>query len=780
MRIIFLAFALQLITLTAISAQQYYTVKFPDDVTVVGCGGQANVVWPEITRSGYCGFNVGVSMTDMVFTLNASGSCKKIFRTWKLLWWCDYNPNWTYPAFVENPGYTDVGTIAVGDIYNHGYLQYTQIIKILDNNAPVFLNCPITTPVFCDFTGNDPLQYNYGLDRCEGPINLNIKMTDACSKSDIVLTYRLFLDLDGDGVMETFRNSSTPGAWPIERTITADTVVAKIKLPPGIGLPYGNHKVEWIASDGCGNQSICKYDFIVKDCKPPTIACYNGLSVNIMPAGMITIWATDFLKQTYDNCTPTPEIKIGIRRANTGIGFPLNSPSLTFDCNEVGKNFIEVWAVDAYGNADYCTTYLIVQDHVGACLPPGPLTGNVHTDQLQMLPGVQIRLKSNLAVPIPQQAQGSTDAQGNFQFAAAPGTCNYTLTPSLDTLPQDGVTTLDALLVARYLAGQDTLPNPYRIIAADVNRDGKVTSADVDSLTKVIVGASPKFYGNTAWRFVPTSFAFPQPNNPWATSFPETIKTVCPMTNGLNQHFMAIKTGDVDGSLTLHPLAIAEARASAGPVRFRVPDRHFAAGETVMVDIMTPDLAQLQGFQIGLVADPRLLTLQSVTPGLVSPQALGTLYSQNRVMASWQSAASYHGAAQRAFTLTFQALQRGTIQEALRLDDQVATEAYDRQLQTKSVALQFEAPSVVPERAIFYPAAPNPTHGPIRVAYWLPTAGLVTLTLTDLNGRLLHTTTSDRETGYQQTDLLAPESGILFLHLQWPGGAEVQRVVVQR
>ena len=494
MRTLLLLCALQVCALAPVLAQNYYTVKFPDDVTVVGCNAQADVVWPEITKTGYCAFNVGVSMSDMVFTLNATGGCKKILRTWTLLWWCDYNPNWTYPTYIENPGHTDVGPTVVGNAYNHGYLKYTQIIKILDNNPPVFLNCPTTTPVFCDLTNNDPLQFNNGIDRCEGPVNLNVKVTDVCSKSDIMLSYRLYLDLDGNGSMETFRSSGAPGAWPIERTVTADTVFAKIKLPPGVGLPYAKHKVEWIANDNCGNQTLCKYEFIVKDCKPPTVVCINGLSVNIMPTGMITLWDTDFLKQVYDNCTPTEQIKLGIRKAGTGTGFPFDSHSVTFDCTELGKNFVELWAVDAFGNASYCTTFLIVQDHVGACGPEMPLVGNDHPTQ--------------------------------------------PLTPA-----------------------------------------GAATESASDA------------------------------------------------------------------------------------------------------------------------TDAQAIANQGVT---------------------------------------------------------VAT-----------------------DRLIFYPVAPNPTDGPLQVDYWLPAAGPVTLTLSTINGRLLQTTTAQQMAGYQRMNLIAPESGVLFLRLQWPGGAEVQRVLVR-
>jgi hypothetical protein len=70
-------------------------------------------------------------------------------------------------------------------------------------------------------------------------------------------------------------------------------------------LPHGTHKIKWFVSDGCGNETVCEYTIIIKDCKAPTVVCLNGLSVNIMPTGMITLWASDFLQYTEDNCTLT-------------------------------------------------------------------------------------------------------------------------------------------------------------------------------------------------------------------------------------------------------------------------------------------------------------------------------------------------------------------------------------------------------------------------------------------------------------------------------------------
>jgi len=760
------------ITLTA--QQNYYSVKFPDDRTVISCGGTADTIWPVITYLGNCSFNVGISVKDQVFNLNNTGGCKKILRTFKLLWWCDYNPNWPGPTYIENPGNTDVGPTVIGDSYNHGYLQYTQIIKIIDNVAPVYLNCPTAPLLFCDYTNNDPAQYGA---RCEGQVDLKVKVTDACSKSDLIITYRLYLDLDGNGSMETFRSSSAPGAWQIEKTITNDTVSAKVVLPTGVGLPYGKHKIEWITNDHCGNEALCKYEFEVRDCKPPTVVCINGLSINIMPSGMITLWDTDFLQYTSDNCTPTAQIKIGIIKAGTGTGFPNDSHSVTFDCNEVGKQFVEIWAVDAYGNADYCTTYVIVQDNIGACTPVGPVSGKVFTDLQQPVPGAKILLKSNLTGST-NQSNAITDVLGNFAFAGAPGTCNYSIIPSLDTLPLWGLNTLDVMLADLHISGQTLLSNPYRIIAADANRDGQLSVADLDAMNNLIIGTANAFPGNTSWRFVPSAFVFPNPTQPLSTVFPEKISTVCPAPSGLNQHFTAIKTGDVDGSV------VPSSRGEDWVV-FYAEKQRFRAGDVLEVAIHTPNLNNMAGFQFTLEADPAYLVLQSVEPGTITPR-FGV--SQNRVATSWYSTAVLEGE-QTVFVLKFTALQTGALTGALQMNSSVArAEAYDQGLKIAQAVLQFRSAGDRTEAeaasnklsATLFPISPNPTAGPVAAAFFLPEAGQVALSLTDLNGRVVATQTGFFEKGNHRVEMQVEDAGLFFLNFQSASSTDVQRVVVRK
>ncbi len=787
MRAIFLLLFSHFLAISALSGQNYYTVKFPDDQTVYGCGATPPVVNPIITQTGSCGFNVGVSRKDEVFYTNGYGSgCSKILRTWKLIWWCDYNPNIYTPFYVYNPLDTDLGPTVVGNVSNHGYLQYTQIIKIVDNVPPVFLNCP-TSLTFCDYTSNDPAQYHIGpVDRCEGPVNLTTKVTDLCAKANVNLSYRLFLDLDQNGSMETLISSASPTAWPIQTTVLNDTLMGSIKFPPGFGLPYGEHKIEWIANDGCGSQSICKYSFIVKDCNPPTLVCINGLSVNIMQTGMITLWATDFLQYAFDNCTPANQIKIAIRKAGTGTGFPTGVTSVTFTCSELGTQPVEIWGQDAYGNASYCQTYLIVQDNSGACAPAPPqmlsLKGELANDQHQKLPKAKVALKSMDPLH-PLIINTQSDTAGIYRFLTNQ-MCSVMVRPKLDTLDKLGVDITDVLLAARHLAGVEMLPNRYRIIAADADADGHITDNDISEIIKVALGMDSVFRATTSWRFVPETFVFTTTDPLLTGAFPDSMLIACGAPTPSNMDFVAIKTGDLNSSsmpLSLHTSA-TEDRSAQGTRWFNAPEISFQAGETIRVPVQTSDLKNLAGFQFTLGYALDLLDLVRVESGLVTTAQTGIFAKKGTITANWYTLnpATENGQA-TAFTLVFTARKAGSIRGALAINAAVIdASAYDTQLQQFNVALQFTPVHPAAQALAMFPVRPNPVRDRMTVAFEIAEAGDVTLTLTDVSGKLVQTTKARFEQGYNETTLeVSPvqADGLLFLRIDCAGGSSTQRVV---
>ena len=51
----------------------YFSVKFPDDYELIGCGVMPDTSnGPIITYYSNCNFNVGISVKDQVFNLNAT------------------------------------------------------------------------------------------------------------------------------------------------------------------------------------------------------------------------------------------------------------------------------------------------------------------------------------------------------------------------------------------------------------------------------------------------------------------------------------------------------------------------------------------------------------------------------------------------------------------------------------------------------------------------------------------------------------------------------------
>jgi hypothetical protein len=170
--------------------------------------------------------------------------------------WCTYNPNATPVCIdVPNPNPNSITNHAsnlpgpivspvqvVGDPWkstivkinpsdpvatnysifynpNANCYSYKQIIKIIDTQAPV-AQCPASPSVICDLTANDAALWNESYwwdnatgshDLCEAPTDICLTATDACSGANINFEYQLFLDLNGDGVMETVVNSTQLG-----------------------------------------------------------------------------------------------------------------------------------------------------------------------------------------------------------------------------------------------------------------------------------------------------------------------------------------------------------------------------------------------------------------------------------------------------------------------------------------------------------------------------------------------------------------------------------------
>ena len=288
------------------------------------------------------------------------------------------------------------------------------------------------------------------------------------------------------------------------------------------------------------------------DTVPPVLVCKSSIDVGTLFLCVMPVYPIDLIDSLTDN-TQMP-IEIGIRKACTGSGFPLdalNMPitTVTFTWGDWGEQAAEVWARDAAGNVTSCITPVYVFDPTGSCDPFIKITTN--TPAQQGIHNVNIGVKGNHCYWGPFDYQVSTYTWGYWEGISnlAPTGSEITITPSKNINPLNGVSTYDLVLIQKHILGIELLDSPWKIIAADANQDGKVTTLDIITLRKLILGITTELPNGKSWRFAPKNYVFPNPLNPFQPPLPERIEvpnTADPAPS--NFQFTGVKIGDVDFS----------------------------------------------------------------------------------------------------------------------------------------------------------------------------------------------------------------------------------------
>ena len=695
---------------------------------------------------------------------------------------------------------------------------YKQVIKIIDSEDPVIDTCrgPLE---LCDISPNDPFLWNTNAlwdpltqqhDLCEAPAgNLSVHAVDDCSGSDVHFRYLLFLDTDQDGDMETvvssanlpgynniqvgnaqnpnysggtplaFDNRPVPAnqrfGFALQVTQTGASRTARVAWntaqSPGTffdpQLPYGRHKIKWIVSDNCGNETVCEYPIETKDCKAPTVVCLNGLSVNLMPNGMINLWASDFLQYGNDNCTPANKLIYGIRQAGAGTGFPRDAQGnpidqIAFTCVDVGMQEVELWSEDLAGNADYCLTFINIQDNAAVCTPGAPVTvaGNLFTAYNKGVDAATITL-SYQAPPSPAfQYVNQSGNGGHFQFSKSlPLASTFTVTPSKDDNPLNGVSTYDLVLMSRHILGQTPIQTPYAMIAADINNSGSITTFDIVELRKLILGVYTTFPVNTSWRFVPQAFNFPNAFNPFESAFPEQIADTLPHVNG-NYNFVGIKVGDVNGNAIVGASAGAQERSNR-VLRFDLTDQIMEA-DTAYTLTLKP-VEDVLGYQFTLKLNG--LELIEILPGKNMSADNFAVFRHEAGTMLTVSAEIQPG----TFELRVKASASGKLSRMLEVSSQITrAEAYGPDGVPMDVMLHFNTDTSQRTDFELYQNQPNPFTDKTSIGFYLPEAGSATLSVLDDSGRLLFSQTAAYAKGYNTITInrsLLPANGLLFYRL---------------
>ncbi|MBC7775820.1 MAG: T9SS type A sorting domain-containing protein [Phycisphaerae bacterium] len=666
--------------------------------------------------------------------------------------------------------------------------------------CPYYSTCPTVASLFCDYSINDalywkaaPYTWNPSLmlsDLPEGDVDLSIVALDSCGGQNILVEYTLLLDLDGNDTAETvIRSNATLSGkvlynnilslnyalgdtiafdhrtglpdsmkyrFGLETTHFADSVVAKLKWTTGIEnlnysvpkLPLGKHHILWRLEQG-GVERFCEYGFELKDCAPPVVTCATLPTVNLLPTGNISLWASDFVESTNDNITPSNLIELAVRKSGTGVGFPLDDQGntqelVTFDCCELGAQGVEVWGKDKAGLVSQCTTYVIIQDGTGFC-PTDNCCGCkniIACARTEGLDGVEEMRYKLEVTPVFSPPFNLIDSLGNgcAIFYFIPLNSAIKLTPSKNDNPLNGVTTYDLVLMSKHILAIEPLNSPNKMIAADANKSGSITTFDIVEIRRLILGIYTDFPNNTSWRFVDKDFQFPNTQNPFQTVFPETV--VQQHWTGIPSefNFASIKVGDVNNTAVANastPPPVESRRASF----LALPDLELKTGETYEIPIHSTENAHWLGLQLSLDFDPELIDIEGIESSTLpdfdqnnwaQPQA-------GRLTLSWSEAQSTRMApSAELFRLRIKARADIQLSKVFKTDEKprLYPEAYELDGVARPLKIVFSKNSTSKTAQIFIPQ-PNPTTAGATLPIQLLQAENIRLEVFDGTGKLL-------------------------------------------
>ncbi|MEM6769952.1 MAG: T9SS type A sorting domain-containing protein, partial [Bacteroidota bacterium] len=251
---------------------------------------------------------------------------------------------------------------------------------------------------------------------------------------------------------------------------------------------------------------------------------------------------------------------------------------LTLTCDSDATTPVRVYAIDANGNADYCSVFVLTQlFQPGLCTGnDGTVNGRIGTQDNGELANVEVRISGEGDMDLMTQ----TDQAGAYSFVGLPVDADYTVQPS-HLIPVDlaMVTVADVVLIGNVILGAATFDSGYDYLAADVDQDQSLSVGDMVAIQRVILGLDNMYNTGESWGFVPADVAV---DEPFAQLFPEVININDLSGNIVDADFVGFAYGDVN----------SVGRSSAS---LEVEDTNLEAGQTHTMVISGAELAGFQG-----------------------------------------------------------------------------------------------------------------------------------------------------------------------------------------
>ncbi len=707
-------------------------VEWPCNITLTGCDNLD--LDPENTgrplyENKSCSQMADTFKDEIISAV--PDACFKILRHWRIMDWCQMDVSTGLPVFWE----------------------YTQVIKVTDTIAPIIL------PM--DFTCVSSTS------TCHSDVKIQANIID-CTPVDH-LSIRWQIDIDGDGI------GALPGGFDLKGMTNESTQQ----------LPVGKHRVQWTVGDICANQSIEEFTIEIKDCSAPLATCVIRLDdVVLADNGELIIWASDLDDSSVDNCDMSLDYRIFYSFMDS-IGYPdqqrdwkqpdVNSSgaeilnnlpaSAIFYCDAVENNStisVDFYVVDDAGNWDHCITQITFEDVTEVCEDNDDLIeigGVITTEFGEIIDETKVTLEGGVLNQTLLEQMVQDD--GRFNFRVDPG-FDWSIMTDKSDHHLNGVTAQDLSLLQRHLVELEELTSPYLLVAADINADRLIDIRDVFDLRKSLLGILDNFVDHKSWRMIDASYDFPGimpfvlPQNVYAH---QRIAQYDLYENHVDNDFIGVKIGDLDGDANPNNLIPAEERDMIHGLQLVTRDQSFEQGDIVTVNVRSENFNEITAYQFTLGFDQDILEYKNVNSFDVSiPDVfVGDQYSDRGILTTiWYHTIPTTLNNEVVYSISFVAKESGKLSEVINIGSAVTEAmAFSEKFGRTDVGLNFinNDNEVVDNVFTLFQNTPNPFTSETRIGYILPDDGLVYLRLFDDSGKILKELKANGNKGFNEFEI---------------------------